>query len=164
VRRWLRYDEALRLQPEGFGLTAFHLSLPTSHFSLLTSYAVLLAKQELLHVREQELLRLGLANVQSVVVDQLLLGLEPLLPADIADLLVNPEPDVILEGPEGKLVAFLATASAEYVRHAGKITRSLIPTADDHSSLSLLQRFNPRAGPKSRSEAEDDSRGAAYQR
>src|SRR6185369_7068675 len=141
-----------------------HFLLLTSHFLLLTSYAVLLAKQELLHVREQELLRLGFANVQSVVVDQLLLSLEPLLPADTADLLVNPEPDVILEGSEGKLVAFLAAASAEYVRHAGRITTSLIPTAHDHSSLSLLQRFNRRAGPKSRAEAEDDSGGAADQR
>ncbi len=75
---------------------------------------------------------LGIANVQPVVIDQLLLGLEPLLPADIADLLVYPEPDVILEGAEGKLVAFLATASAEDVRHAGKITRS--PNTDDSRS------------------------------
>jgi hypothetical protein len=52
----------------------------------------------------------------------LLLGLEPLLPTHIADLLVDPEPDVILEGAESELVAFLATARAENVRHASKIT------------------------------------------
>mgnify|MGYP003693946057 CR=1 FL=1 len=138
--------------PRHFGST-FSLT-STAHALGLTFHAVL-AKQELLHVREQELFRLGFANVQSVVVDQLLLGLEPLLPADIADLLVNPEADVILEGSEGKLVAFLAAASAEYVRHAGKITSvpntdrlTITPPSPCFSVLTAERVPNPAPRPK----------------
>src|SRR5262245_11632695 len=114
----------------------------------------MLSEQKLLHVRKEEILRLGVADVESVVVDQLGLGLEPLLLADIADLLVDPETDVILEGSERELVAFLATASAKDVRHAGKITRSLIPTTDDYAPFSLLERPDPCAGSETRAEAE----------
>jgi hypothetical protein len=46
------------------------------------------------------------------VVDQLLLGLDPIAPADRADLLEGTESQVILEGPEGHLVPLLAAAGA----------------------------------------------------
>jgi len=46
-------------------------------------------EEKLFHIVEQKLLRFGLPQVQAVVVDELLLGLEPFTPAHATDSLVG---------------------------------------------------------------------------
>ena len=78
-------------------------------------------KEKLLHIGEQELLGFGILHAQRIVVDQLLLGLEPFSPAHIADLLKHPKAEFVLEGPKGELVPLLTTADACDRRHRAKI-------------------------------------------
>jgi hypothetical protein len=110
----------MTLVPTRFPVLPSHFSLLTSYFSLLTSY---FPEQKLVHVREQEIFRLLIPQIQRVVIDELLLGLEPFGPADIADLLVDPEAELVLEWPERHLVPFLATAGALDRSHSGEIRR-----------------------------------------
>ena len=63
----------------------------------------------------------GLAKIEAVVVDELLLEPEPLAPADAADLLEGPAAQVVLERLERHRRAVLAAADAMDGRHAGKI-------------------------------------------
>jgi hypothetical protein len=67
-------------------------------------------KQALLEFPEEELLGALLSKVESVVVDELLLELEPLTPADIADLIENPLADRVRKRAKGDRVAGLAAS------------------------------------------------------
>jgi len=80
-----------------------------------------LAEQKLLHILKQELLRLRVPQVQSVVVDELLLGLGPFRPADAAYLFEGPAADVAGKRLEGHPLAGLAASGALECRHGGKI-------------------------------------------
>src|SRR5688500_10431993 len=55
------------------------------------------AEQELVGLLVQELLGLGVAHVQAVVVDEHGLLLEPLLPADVADAVLDALAQVVVE-------------------------------------------------------------------
>lgn len=83
------------------------------------------SEEELFHILEEKFLRLGIAKVERIVVDELLLRLEPLRPADVADLFVGAETELILEGSETHLVALLPAPGACDGCHAGKIARGL---------------------------------------
>src|SRR5690606_35825244 len=75
-------------------------------------------EEEALQVLRQELLRVGIPNVQAVMVDQHRLVPEPLAPAHLADLGLDAAPQVgvqrcVREGGPG-----LAAAGALDIRHA----------------------------------------------
>jgi hypothetical protein len=78
-------------------------------------------EEELFHVLEQELLSAGLPKVESVVVDQLLLSLQPFAPANTADLIEGSPAELVLEGLKGHPVPFLAAPGTLNHRHEGKI-------------------------------------------
>ena len=80
------------------------------------------------HLLEQELLGLRASQIQAVMVDELLLMLQPLTPAHGTDLFEGAEAKVVLEGPEGHLVAGLAATHAGYGCHASKIRRGGRPS------------------------------------
>jgi hypothetical protein len=69
-------------------------------------------KEELIHLLQQELPRTGFPEVERVVIDQLLLELEPLRPAYRTDLVENPLTSGGRKGRKGLLVASLAAADA----------------------------------------------------
>jgi hypothetical protein len=69
-------------------------------------------KQELLHVLKQKLPRFRLSKIQSVVVDQLLLELEPFRPAHRANLMESALAEGSREGRKLLLIAGLLTADA----------------------------------------------------
>ena len=81
-------------------------------------------KEELLHVLEQELLGFGLSKVESVVVDELLLHLQPFGPAGRTDLLIGTTAYIVLKGLERHALSVLAAAAAVYECHGGKIGTS----------------------------------------
>ena len=78
-------------------------------------------EQELLHILKQEFLRLRIAKVQAVVVDELLLGLGPFRPAHAADLFEGPAAELGWERLKRHPFAGLAASPALESRHRGKI-------------------------------------------
>jgi hypothetical protein len=78
-------------------------------------------EEKLLHVLEQELPGLRVPQIETVVVDELLLGLCPFGPADAADLLEDPAAELGGERLEGHAFPGLAAAAALQSRHGGKI-------------------------------------------
>src|ERR1041384_3047368 len=77
--------------------------------------------EELLHLLEEELTRFGLAQIERVMVDQLLLELEPFGPAYRADFAEEPGAGIVGEGRKGLLVAHLAAAGAGDGGRGGKV-------------------------------------------
>jgi hypothetical protein len=78
-------------------------------------------KEKLFHVLEQELLSLGLPEVEPVVIDELLLGLEPLCPADGANLFIRATAQVVLEGLKRHPISIQTATGAVKGGHRGKI-------------------------------------------
>jgi hypothetical protein len=78
-------------------------------------------EQKLLHVLQQELLGFRITEIQPVVVDELLLGLCPLRPANAADLFVGTAAEIGREGLEGHALTGLGATDALECRHGGKI-------------------------------------------
>ena len=70
---------------------------------------------------EEKVLRSLVAQIQPVMVDELLLPLQPVAPAHIADLLVHPETELVLERLERHRGPGLAAAHTGDRRHALKI-------------------------------------------
>lgn len=66
---------------------------------------------------EQKRFRLGLSKVEPVVIDQLLLKLEPLTPADVANLVKDSLPDGVRERAERHGIAGLAASGTGNGRH-----------------------------------------------
>src|SRR5674476_537981 len=104
-----------------------------------------LGEEELLKVAQQEFLGAWLVGNQSVVIDELLLGLEPVAPADFANGVIDTLAEFRSERLERLLVALLAAPDAMNGRHAGEANRDL---------LTPLQRLDParRAQPAGRPE------------
>lgn len=67
-------------------------------FGRLDAIGLALAEQECPGVSPQELTGLRLADIQSIVVDQLHLPVQPFVPAGLADVLLNAPAQVIAEG------------------------------------------------------------------
>jgi len=78
-------------------------------------------EQKLLHILQQELLRLRVAKVQAVMVDELLLGLGPFRPAHPADLFEGPAAELGRERLKCHSFSRLAASPALESRHRGKI-------------------------------------------
>src|SRR5690242_10953376 len=102
--------------------------VPAGGRSLTSGADLARLEEELLHVAEQEFLRFGIPKVQCVVIDELLLHLGPLTPADRTDLLVGSLAYIVLKRLKRHSLALVAAAHAVHVAHARKIdvTRSVI--------------------------------------
>ena len=83
------------------------------------------AEQELLHVPVKKVFRLLVPQIESVVVDELLLELEPFAPADPADLFERAAAYVVLERLEGHSIPGLSAARAGDGCHGGKIVAGM---------------------------------------
>lgn len=65
-----------------------------------------------LQVVEQKIVRVGARNVQAEMIDQLVLLLQPFLPARLADLVVNALPEFVRKRRELHLLALAPAARA----------------------------------------------------
>jgi Protein of unknown function (DUF3187) len=137
-------------------------------------------KEKLLHLLKQELLSLRIPEVQPIVVDELLLHLEPFCPAGATDLLEGATAKIVLEGLKRHPLALLTAAHAMQSRH-GRQDRSTwecdpvyglprhhrvlwLGSEPSLAQIEPLKRPGAAPGAQSDSDAEDHSGGNADHR
>src|SRR5215207_3038595 len=104
--------------PDGAAPAALPLDRPLLRGVDLRVGEFAAAEEEGLHVVEEEGLRVLVHEVEAVVVDDHVLALEPLLPADPANLRADAPPDLVREGRVPEPLALLAAPRAlDLFRH-----------------------------------------------
>jgi hypothetical protein len=130
----------------GYLRSPFHAALFGRVDFSLSCHGQRLSKEVSLDVVEKKVLRVGIGKIQTIVIDDLSLLLQPTTPAGLTDLRGNLLAQLIGKGRKAQPRTLFTTVFAFYFRHerillvAGIIA---LERATDHSTVNGLMLQNP---------------------